>query len=89
MASPPAPTPAEVAGDHGPGITAAVLVVAILASIAVALRFVARYIQRIGYGVDDILILVALVGIPTFSWTATLTNIFSLSRWHGVWPSAH
>ena len=82
MASLPAPEPAEV-GYHGSGITAAVLVVVILASIAVALRFVARYIQRIGYGADDVLILLALVCISTFSKTATSTDIFPLSRWRG------
>ena len=70
MASLPAPAPAET-GNHGPGIIAAVLVVAIFASIAVALRFIARYIQRIGYGADDILILLALVCFSTFLKTAT------------------
>ena len=83
MTSVSASTPAEVAGNRGPSITAAVLVVAILASIAVALRFFARYIQKIGYGADDILILVALVCIHAFSGTASLTDIFPLSRWHG------
>lgn len=89
MASPPAPKLENVAGDHGPGITAAVLVVAILASIAVALRFVARYIQRTGYGADDILILLALVCTSTCSKIATLTDIFILSRWRGPRALAH
>ena len=64
MASLDGPTPAEKAANHGPGIIAANLVVAIFATIAVALRFLSRYIQKIGYQSDDYLILVALVGDP-------------------------
>lgn len=55
------PTLAEKAANHGPAIVAANLVVAILATIAVALRFLARYIQKIGFKSDDYLILLALV----------------------------
>lgn len=62
MASLEQPSPAEAAANHGPGIVAANLVVAILATIAVALRFLSRYIQKIGFKSDDYLILVALVG---------------------------
>ena len=61
MASLALSTPAEEAANHGPGIIAANLVVAILATIAVALRFFARYIQKIGFEADDYLILFALV----------------------------
>lgn len=55
------PTPAEKAVNHGSAIVAVNLVVAILATIAVALRFLARYIQKIGFKSDDYLILLALV----------------------------
>lgn len=55
------PTPAEKAANHGPAIVAANLIVAILATIAVALRFLARYIQKVGFESDDYLILLALV----------------------------
>lgn len=61
MATLDRPTLAEKAANHGPGIVAANLVVAILATIAVALRFLARYIQKIGFESDDYLILLALV----------------------------
>ena len=55
------PTPAEMAANRGPSIVAANLVVAILATVAVALRFLARHVQKIDYKADDILILLALV----------------------------
>lgn len=62
MASLEQPSLAEEAANHGPGIVAGNLVVAILATIAVALRFLSRYIQKIGFKSDDYLILLALVG---------------------------
>ena len=61
MASLVQPITAAEAENHGPGIIAATLVVAILATIAVPLRFLARYIQKIGFESDDYLILLALV----------------------------
>lgn len=64
-----------MADNRGPGIVAANLVVAILATIAVALRFLARYVQKIGYKADDILILMALVMLPSFRVEYSVTNI--------------
>lgn len=55
------PRPAEKAANHGPAIVAANLIVSILATTAVAMRFLARYIQKIGFKSDDYLILLALV----------------------------
>ena len=61
-------TPAELAESKGPDIVAANLVVAILATIAVTLRLVARKTQKIGFKSDDILICLALVCIlPVFT----------------------
>ena len=61
MASLPKPTPEMLAANHGPGIIAGNLTVAILATVAVALRLCARYVQKTKLGVDDFLILAALV----------------------------
>ena len=64
MSTPPALPPALLSTDtQGPAIIAANLTVAILATIGVALRFVARYIHRVGFGADDWLILAALVSL--------------------------
>ncbi|ERF73312.1 hypothetical protein EPUS_03145 [Endocarpon pusillum Z07020] len=51
---------ADLEGSQGPGIVAANLVVAILATIAVALRFSSRRVQGLGFQADDYLILLAL-----------------------------
>ena len=75
MASLAPPTPAEIAANRGPSVAAAVLVVAILATVAVALRLVARYVQKIGLGTDDILILLALVYLSLSPLVAILTHI--------------
>ena len=64
MASLPPPTTEEKGQNRGPSVVAANLVVAILATFAVALRFLARYLQKVGYKADDFLILLALVSIP-------------------------
>lgn len=56
-----------MADDHGHGIIAANLVVAISATIAVALRFLARLIQKVRFQADDFLILLALVCRPHLS----------------------
>ena len=61
-------TSAKLAEDQGPGIVAANLTVAILATVAVILRLLARYYQRTGYGIDDILIVIALVGPSNHSY---------------------
>ena len=64
MASPPLfspPTATELAENQGSGIVAANLVVAILATISVGLRFLSRRVQKTVFGIDDWLILAALV----------------------------
>ena len=61
MASSLEPTPEDLVANHGPGIIAGNLTVAILATIAVVLRLAVRYVQKTKYGVDDFLILLALV----------------------------
>ena len=61
MATLPMPTPEQWAENRGPRIIAANLTVAILATIAVALRFLARRLQESKIGVDDYLILLSLV----------------------------
>lgn len=48
-------------GDQGPGVIAACVTVAALATIGVCLRFIARRIGGTRYGADDYLILAALV----------------------------
>ena len=61
-----------MAGDLGPSIVAANLVVAILATLAVAMRLLSRQIQKAEFKADDIFILVALVCFTTTaatSWT--------------------
>ena len=56
------PVPSYQTGDdQGPSIIAANVTVAVLATIGVILRFIARKVQRIGWGADDYLILGALV----------------------------
>ena len=64
----PLPTLADLTASQAPGIQAANLTVAILATISVALRFLARRLQRIALGLDDWLILAALVMSPFCSW---------------------
>lgn len=61
MATFPKPTPEQIAENQGPGIIAACLTVAVLATVAVVLRFLARTFQKVKIGVDDYLILLALV----------------------------
>ena len=61
MATLTAPTPAELAANQGPGIRAACLIIAVMATIAITLRLFARYIQKVGIGADDITIVMALV----------------------------
>ena len=57
----PKPTPAQLAASQADGIIAGNVIVATLATIAVALRLLARQVQKIGFGADDYLILLALV----------------------------
>ena len=64
MATVHRPSLAELAQDDGPRVRAAQLTVAILANAAVILRLWARHIQKAGYGLDDYLILLALVMTP-------------------------
>ena len=50
-----------MAEDRGRSIVAGNIIVAVVATVAVGLRFLARRLQRISLGVDDYLILAALV----------------------------
>ena len=68
------PTQAGSAGNQGPRIIAANMVVAILASVAVSLRFVARRIQKIGYRLDDVSILMALVSLQCLETVDVANN---------------
>ncbi|KAL8943473.1 MAG: hypothetical protein Q9211_000970 [Gyalolechia sp. 1 TL-2023] len=63
-------------GDNGPGIIAANIVVAILATIAVGLRVVSRRMQRLSLEADDYTIFAALVGatVVPMAITASLTS---------------
>ena len=61
MATLPILTPEQFAENHGPHIITGCLIVAILATIAVILRFLARRLQKSKIGADDYLILLALV----------------------------
>ena len=49
-------------GNHGSGIVAGNLVVAILATVAVVLRIISRRLQGLSLEADDYLIFAALVG---------------------------
>ncbi|KAL8964538.1 MAG: hypothetical protein Q9183_004385 [Haloplaca sp. 2 TL-2023] len=51
----------ELSETRGPEVVAAVTVLTVLATIAVALRFLARHVARAQYGWDDWLMLLALV----------------------------
>ncbi|MCJ1331320.1 hypothetical protein MMC10_008009 [Thelotrema lepadinum] len=76
MAAPPPLPPALLSTDtQGPAIIAANLTVAILATIGVALRFIARYIHRAGFGADDWLILAAL----PFGWGMCIATIIAVN----------
>lgn len=78
MATLPPLTPDEIAADRGPRIIAGNLVVAIIATIAVGLRFLARTVKSGTYGVDDWLILAAL----PFGWGMAIATIISVQ--HGL-----
>lgn len=73
-AAPPPPSAADLAANQGPGIIAANLTVAILATIAVALRFTARW--KAGIKADDWLILAAL----PFGWGMCACTLISELR---------
>ena len=91
MATMSAPTPAELAADQAPGIRAANLVVAIMATIAVALRLYARYNQKAGIGADDITIVIALVRILTTKWFSYLfdSKPFGWGMCISTWIGTH
>ena len=65
MASPQ--TDPNLAGNQGPGIVVANLIVAVLAGVAVVLRFLARRVQGLSLQADDYLIFLALVS-STLPW---------------------
>lgn len=70
------PSTNNALGDQSSGIVAANLVVAILATIAVALRLISRKIQRQPLQADDIVIFLALV-----SWAGAIkTSVFFYSH---------
>lgn len=81
MASLRKPTLAELTENQGPRITAAELTVTIIATVAVAMRFLSRRVQRAQYGLDDWLILAALVCHykPTEDLAISLTSLQSHS----------
>ena len=68
MATLPEPNLEQLAGNQGPDIIAACLTVAVLATIAVALRLLARMFQKVRIGMDDYLIILALVRSPIPGW---------------------
>ena len=68
MATLPKPTPEQLAENQGQGIIAACLTVAVLATVAVALRLLARKFQRVRIGTDDYLIMLALVRLLSPGW---------------------
>lgn len=61
MATLPMLTPQQSAENKGPHVIIGCLTVAVLATIAVVLRFSARRLQKSTIGADDYLILLALV----------------------------
>lgn len=56
-------THASDPGDRGPGIIAGTIVVAVLATLAVALRVISRRLHGLTLEVDDYLIFAALVSM--------------------------
>ena len=68
MATLPEPNPKQLAENQGPGIIAACLTVAVLATIAVALRLLSRVFQKVRIGMDDYLIILALVRHSMPGW---------------------
>ena len=74
MATLPDSNPEQSAGNQGPGIIAACLTVAVLATIAVALRLLARMFQKVRIGMDDYLIILALVRHSIPGWGFIMLN---------------
>ncbi|KAJ5735704.1 uncharacterized protein N7483_000829, partial [Penicillium malachiteum] len=68
----------DMTADRGPGIIAGNLTVAILATIAVILRFIARSMKGCVFGLDDWLILLAL----PFGWGMAISTIICVR--HGL-----
>lgn len=66
-------------GDHGPGIIAGNVTVAVLATIAVALRVLARHKQRLALEADDYLIFVALVRVESCPYHTATANLYIIS----------
>ncbi|KAL9594201.1 MAG: hypothetical protein Q9219_007163 [cf. Caloplaca sp. 3 TL-2023] len=74
----PEPTPADFADNRGPTIRAAQLTVAILATLGISLRFLARYLQKSGYGIDDYAVLLALAYYATrIIWPVSIVFVKS------------
>lgn len=59
----PAPVGLDLSGDRRPGDNAAVIVLIAIATIAVALRIVVRFMQQSSFKADDYVIMLALVGL--------------------------
>lgn len=57
----PAPAGLDFAGDRRPGDNAAVIVLIAIATIAVGLRIVVRFMQQSSFKADDYAIMLALV----------------------------
>lgn len=65
--------------DRGPTLVYSMIALIVLADISVILRFVSRKIARCGYWYDDYMVVLAMVGDPTYKASGSFSADVDIS----------